>query len=144
MQGSGTNCYRYFIIHNYFRSSFMPLFMVSPLSNVIKNPKHQKADTCLWHSQDARQMKLRSFAGLHNSVNHKGISLVSFFNPLHPKISLYILYTVLHTFPKMLSRRICRTIKEFLLLMIISFILATLIFDSGFIYCQEKLDASHS
>ena len=116
MQGSDTNCYRYFIINNYFRSSFIPLFMVtgSPLSNVIKNPKHQKVDTCLRHSQDARQMKLRSFAGLHNSVNHKGISLVSFFNPLHPKISLYILYTVLDTFPKMLTRRICRTIKEFL------------------------------
>ena len=28
-------------------------------------------------------------------------------NSLHPNISLYILYTVLYTFPKVLTRRIC-------------------------------------
>ena len=28
-------------------------------------------------------------------------------NPLHPKISLYILHTVLYKFPELLIRRIC-------------------------------------
>ena len=36
------------------------------------------------------------------------------FNPLHPNISMHILRTVLYTFPKMLIRRICITIKGFL------------------------------
>ena len=35
------------------------------------------------------------------------------FNPLHPKISMHILHTVLYTFPNMLARRICLTIKRF-------------------------------
>ena len=34
-------------------------------------------------------------------------------NPLHPNISMYILHTVLYTFPKVLTRRICLTIKSF-------------------------------
>ena len=33
-------------------------------------------------------------------------------NPLHPNISLHILYTVLYTFPKVLTRRICLTIMR--------------------------------
>ena len=36
-------------------------------------------------------------------------------NPLHPNISMHILHTVLYTFPKMLTRRICLTIKSFLI-----------------------------
>ena len=32
-------------------------------------------------------------------------------NPLHPNISMYILHTVLCTFPKVLTRRICVTVK---------------------------------
>ena len=35
------------------------------------------------------------------------------FSPLHPNISLHILHTVLYTFPKVLTRRICLTIKSF-------------------------------
>ena len=31
-------------------------------------------------------------------------------NHLHPYISMYILHTVLYTFPKVLARRICLTI----------------------------------
>ena len=38
----------------------------------------------------------------------------NWFNPLHPKISLNILHTVLYTFPKVLTRRICLPIKSFL------------------------------
>ena len=54
------------------------------------------------------------------------------FTPLN--ISMHILQTVLYRFPKVLTRRICLTImrkKELLQLMIISFILMTLKFDSG-------------
>ena len=37
----------------------------------------------------------------------------SVFNPLHSNISMYILHTALYTFPKVLTRRICLTIKSF-------------------------------
>ena len=36
------------------------------------------------------------------------------YNPLHHNISMHILHTVLYTFPKVLTRRICLTIKIFL------------------------------
>ena len=35
-------------------------------------------------------------------------------NPLHPSISIHILPTVRHTFPMVLTMRICLTIKSFL------------------------------
>ena len=35
------------------------------------------------------------------------------FNPLHPNIRMHILHTVLYTFPNVLARRICLTIKRF-------------------------------
>ena len=31
-------------------------------------------------------------------------------NPLHPNISIHILYTLLYTFPLVLTRRICLTL----------------------------------
>ena len=34
-------------------------------------------------------------------------------NPLHPNISMHILHAVLHTFPDVLTRRICLTLKSF-------------------------------
>ena len=33
--------------------------------------------------------------------------------PLQPNMDIYILHTVLETFPKVLIRRICQTIKSF-------------------------------
>ena len=51
-------------------------------------------------------------------------------NLLHPIISMYILHTVLRTFPKVLTRRIS---FNNLWLVIISFILVTFMFDSGVI-----------
>ena len=33
-------------------------------------------------------------------------------NPLHPKISMYILHSVLYTFPTVLTRGICFMIKK--------------------------------
>ena len=34
-------------------------------------------------------------------------------NPLHPNISMQTLHSMLYTFPKGLTRRICLTIKSF-------------------------------
>ena len=34
-------------------------------------------------------------------------------DPLHPNIGMHILHTVLYTFPKVLTRRICLTVKSF-------------------------------
>ena len=33
-------------------------------------------------------------------------------NPLHPNISMHILYTALYTFPKVLAKRICFDVNE--------------------------------
>ena len=64
-------------------------------------------------------------------------------NTLHPNISLHILRTVLYTFPKVSTRRICLTIKSFSGWW--SFFLFSwhLFVIQGW-YCKEKLDASHS
>ena len=59
------------------------------------------------------------------------------FNPLHPNISMHTLHSVLCTFPKVLTRRICLTINRILQLIIISFILITLMFYSGMILKGE-------
>ena len=40
--------------------------------------------------------------------------LPPFFNPLHPNIGMHILLTIPYTIPKVLTRRICSTIKSFL------------------------------
>ena len=53
---------------------------------------------CLFHNQDKKDYMFLTF--LH------------FFNPLHPIISMHILHTVLCTFPKVLTRRICLSIKS--------------------------------
>ena len=49
----------------------------------------------------------RDFPGKGSWANHvtgtEGTCQV-FFNPLHPKISMHILYTVLSAFPKVLER----------------------------------------
>ena len=40
--------------------------------------------------------------------------LVISLNPLYPNINMHILYTVLQTFPKVLTKKICLTIQSFL------------------------------
>ena len=48
----------------------------------------------------------------HQTINlNHTVSHTFFFNPLHPDISIHILYTLLYTFPLVLTRRICFTIK---------------------------------
>ena len=55
------------------------------------------------------------------------------FNPLQPNISMYTLHTVLYTFPKVLTTRICLTMKSLIKLVIISYILVTFMRDSKLI-----------
>ena len=55
-------------------------------------------------------------------------------NPLHPNISIHILNTIHHTFPKVLTRRICLIIKS---CSSISSFLITLMFDLGVILYGE-------
>ena len=50
---------------------------------------------------------------MYFSPPHKRIVTDKFLNPLHPKISMHILHTVLYTFPLVLTRRICLKIKSF-------------------------------
>ena len=51
-----------------------------------------------------------------NVVDSRGLAegvRKNFFNLLHPNISMYISITVLPTFPKVLTRRICLKVKNF-------------------------------
>ena len=54
-------------------------------------------------------------------------------NPLHPNISMHILHTVCSTFPKVLTRRNCWTIRR-----------VSLVSDYCFPRCKRKLDACYS
>ena len=47
------------------------------------------------------------------SVDSVFTHLAWYVNPLHPNISMHILHTTLYTFPRVLTRRICSTIKSF-------------------------------
>ena len=57
-------------------------------------------------SRNRMVSNLLLYAGKEHLVGRK-------INPLHPNISMHILHTVLYTFPKVLTRRICLTIKSF-------------------------------
>ena len=58
--------------------------------------------------------------------------------PHHSNISMHILHTVLYTFPKVLTRRICLTIHSFFRWWsLFFFILMSLVIDSGVIPCGD-------
>ena len=65
--------------------------------------------------ESARRESLKSFND-DNMLVEKFVDtpryLVALANK-HPNISMHILHTVLHTFTKVLTRRICLTIKSF-------------------------------
>ena len=65
--------------------------------------------------------------------------LFGYLNFIHPNINMHILHTVLYTFPKVLTRRICFTVKSFLSWLTFLFILVTLMFGSGW-YWKEDLE----
>ena len=64
-------------------------------------------------------------------------------NPLHPNISMHILHTVLHTFPKVLIRRICSPVKSFFSWWSFPLFSWPLCVIQG-CYCKEKVDVSRS
>ena len=66
-----------------------------------------------------KSQTINSLTTCHSSLSncYSKISNATFswvFNPLHPKISMHILHTVLITFPKEKRRRICLLIKSFI------------------------------
>ena len=71
---------------------------------------------------------------LHYLQIHLFLEEVDLFNPLHPNISMHILHTVLHTFPKRLTRRICVAIKSCVSDHLYSH---NFMFDSGVILREE-------
>ena len=77
----------------------------------------------------APDMKMIFFIPSVIVVGFLGIYLT----PLHPNISMHILHTVLYMFLKVLTMRICLTIKSLFYLVIILLILMTFMFDSGLI-----------
>ena len=68
---------------------------------------------------------------------------LSQFYPLHPDVSMHILITVIYTFPKVLTRRICLAIKSFFSWWSFHLFLWPQFLIQGW-YCKEKLDVSHS
>ena len=65
---------------------------------------------CSWHQNKVKTKKNHSRRSIHNSP----YSMKSFLKSLHPDINMHMLHTVLYTFPKELTRRMCLTIKSFL------------------------------
>ena len=63
-------------------------------------------------------------------------------NPWHLSVSIHILHTVLQTFPWVLTRRICLTIKSFFWWWSFPVFLCPSCAIRGW-YCKEKLDAGH-
>ena len=64
-------------------------------------------------------------------------------NPWHSNISMHILHTVFYTFPKVLIRRICFTIKSSLSWWSFpSFLWPWCVIQEW--YCKEKFDCGHS
>ena len=64
-------------------------------------------------------------------------------NPLHPNNSIHILHTDLSTFPVVMTRRICLTIRSFLNWDSFTLFSWSLHFIQGW-YCKEKLEARYS
>ena len=62
--------------------------------------------------------------------------------PWHLSVSIHILYTVLQTFPLVLTRRICLTINSFFSWWSFPVFLCPSCAIRGW-YCKEKLDAGH-
>ena len=75
-------------------------FVPQPETIFVKN--YQTSITTSW-----------IFLSLLSSVPYLKHTVI---NPIHPNISMHILHTVLYTFPWVMRRRVCLTIKSFLLL----------------------------
>ena len=71
------------------------------------NLKKKRGSCCICDTLPNSPFKLPLF-----SLGDKGRSRCCM-KPLHPNIRVPILHTVLCTFTKVLTRRICRTIKSF-------------------------------
>ena len=77
----------------------------------------RSVDTTERNSSDRAKVKGNEYTKVSKSIQEPvriqwylriGVSI----NPLHPKISMHILHTVFHKFPKVLTRRFCFTIKS--------------------------------
>ena len=80
----------------------------------------------------------------YKSINLYAVSFIwKFFTPSHPNISMHILHTVLYTFAKELTRRICLSIKSFFSWWSFTLFSCTYFLIQGW-YCMEKLAATYS
>ena len=82
-----------------------------------------------------------SLLNCYSKISNATFSWV--FNPLHPKIIMHILHTVLYTFPKEKTRRLCLLIKSFISWWSFSSFSWPWCVNWGW-YCKEKLDAGYS
>ena len=94
-------------------------------------PKEGNFSSCIFQSEECAEKTAKGV-----TLQHLLLSLPLFLyissisvNSLNPNISMHILYTVLYSFHKMLTRRMCFTIKSF-----VSFTLVILMFDSGVLW----------
>ena len=69
--------------------------------------------------------------------------MIALVNPLHPNINMDILHTVFYTFPKVLARRVCLSIKRMFSLWSFPLFSWPYCVIQG-LSCWEKFDAGHS
>ena len=80
--------------------------------NMVKNRPKEKTFNYqfLYFEVTLKLLHDQHIVFLNNLAGWQDLYIETTVNPLHPDISMHILFTVVLTFPKVLTRRICRTI----------------------------------
>ena len=84
-----------------------PAFISLPASTLTQDLCYDRLSSLLWFSFDDSQFKIAVSSDLPQTLHR---NLIIF----NPNTSVHFLHTVLYTFPIVLTRRICLTIKSFL------------------------------
>ena len=83
--------------------------ILSPVSSLPKELQSSQVSSTQLRNENGHGARKKGNLLL---LRYKYLFSWMLFNPLYPNISTHILHTVLFTFPKVLTRRICLTIKS--------------------------------
>ena len=127
-----------------FYKTSLCLLLVDLFHDICKkmNTPHYQLFSYLCGTPDKQDEICKSLAVNPNALK-KNIELGLYMNPFYSNITVHILCTIFYTFPKVLTRRICSTIKSlFSWWSFPLFLCPKCVIQWG--YCKEKLDASTS
>ena len=78
--------------------------------NMVKTDPKRRLLIFLYFEVTLKLLHDQHIVFLNNLAGWQDLYIETTVNPLHPDIIMHILFTVVLTFPKVLTRRICRTI----------------------------------